>query len=190
MGLTVSDSGGGDLTLPEPGPQAAVCAFVEDIGYDHNKFSGKWQRKLVICFELAQKMEDGRPFMLSSRYTQSLNEKANLRKDLAKWRGRDFTREELAAFDMDNIIGKGAMVNVVHKTSKGTGREYATIDGLMPLPAGMEAPKVENTEPPEWIAEQCARGNEAYAASLGAQTDEDEKDRNYSGQMSGDTVPF
>lgn len=189
MGLIVNDDGGGDLTLPDDGPQAAVCAFVEDLGYDHNMFSGKWQRKLVICFELAQKMEDGRPFMLSTRYTQSLNEKANLRKDLAKWRGRDFTPEELAAFDMDNVIGKGAMVNVVHKTSK-KGKTFANIDGLMPLPKGMEAPEIHNTEPPEWIARQRDEGNAAYEASLGQQASEDEKDRDYSGQVSGDTVPF
>jgi hypothetical protein len=41
-----------------------------------------------------------------------LFEAATLRKDLESWRGKSFTEEELAGFDMDNLIGCTAKIEI------------------------------------------------------------------------------
>jgi hypothetical protein len=57
-------------------------------------------------------MEDGRPFGAFKTYTASLFEAATLRKDLESWRGKSFTEEELAGFDISNLIGCTAKIEV------------------------------------------------------------------------------
>jgi hypothetical protein len=69
--------------------------------------------------------------------TMSLNEKANLRKTLHAWRGRDFTPEELKAFNMGKLVGAPALLNVVHEEGK-NGKTYAGIFSITPLPAAMK----------------------------------------------------
>ena len=75
MPLQAPKSGGGgrpgeQRPLPREGAHNAVCAFITDIGEEH--FRGKWQHKLVMCFELEQQLEDRGPFMLSETVTFSM----------------------------------------------------------------------------------------------------------------------
>ena len=46
-----------------------------------------------------------KPRAISETYTNSLGEKANLRKMLENWRGRAFTQEEMDGFDLRNVLG-------------------------------------------------------------------------------------
>ena len=76
----------------------------------------KQQHKIRIAWELFGEDEEGNqltvdvdgrqmPMTISKSYTVSLHEKSSLRKDLAAWRGRDFTDEEAKAFDVSRLIG-------------------------------------------------------------------------------------
>jgi hypothetical protein len=76
---------------------------------------------------------------ISKSYTVSLHEKAGLRKDLAAWRGRDFTDEEAEAFDVSKLIGAYCMVNVT--TSENNGKTYSNVAGLTPLPGALKNSK-------------------------------------------------
>jgi hypothetical protein len=63
----------------------------------------------------------------------SLHEKSNLFKTLTSWNGT----MPFSGFDTEVQVGKGATLNIIHKTSQ-KGREYADISAIMPVMAGME----------------------------------------------------
>ena len=65
-----------------------------------------------------------------------------MRRDLEAWRGRAFTEDELAGFDLKNILGKPCMIQVVHK--KNGERTYANIKAIMKLHASVPAPEIAN----------------------------------------------
>ena len=152
--MIIRDNGGKDYELIDAGLHAGICTRVVPLGV-HDTDYGK-KEKLVIIFELAEKMSDGRPFMLSKIYTASTNEKANLRKDLNTWRGVAMTDAEAAAFDTDVIVGKPAYINVVH--SQRDGKTYANIGGILRLPKGIEPPVSTEQPTPEWITKMAAKG--------------------------------
>ncbi|WP_349814402.1 phage replication initiation protein, NGO0469 family, partial [Neisseria gonorrhoeae] len=72
----------------------------------------KRQHKILVQWEIDPEgdpemlMPDGRPYLISRRYTASLHSKSQLATDLKSWRGRDFTPEERDNFDLRNILGK------------------------------------------------------------------------------------
>lgn len=136
---------GGSFEQPEPGTYAAVCYKILDIGTQEGEYLGQKtvKRQVIIGWELSEKMttgdNDGKPFVVSKFYTQSLNEKSTLRHDLAGWRGRDFTPEELAGFDAKNILGKGCMLSLT-LSDKGK----IKVASVAKLPKGMTAPEQVN----------------------------------------------
>src|ERR1700761_9067656 len=107
MAIIASKNGGGDFELPPADQYAAVCYRVIDYGTQQTEWQGavKHKRLILISWELDCKMSDDRPFTVSKRYTLSLHEKADLRKDLESWRGRPFTIEEEEGFDVSKLIG-------------------------------------------------------------------------------------
>lgn len=146
--------------LPPSGLLQAVCVFVEDVGLQKTEYKGevKIQHKVIVIWEIDDKeatMEDGRRFMISKRYTLSLSDKANLRKDLETWRGKKFTEDELQGFDVEKLIGANCLLNVMHEES--AGKTYANIKGVMPLKSGMAKIQPVNTEVPKWVNEVRAK---------------------------------
>lgn len=146
---------------PTPlGTVPAVCVFVEDVGLQANTMFGGAQRKVIVCWELAERMSEGdnagKPFMISRIYTASLNEKANLRHDLESWRGRVFTPEELAGFDVEKLKGVNALLTIVENV-KANGDKFAKVTAVSPPIKGSSLLVVENTEPPKWIGEMRAK---------------------------------
>lgn len=81
------------------------------------------------------------PLSISKEYTLSMNEKANLCKDIVSWEGSNFqTDEEAESYDITDLIGRDCMINVAHKVSKSSGNTYAYIASIAPMPKGMECP--------------------------------------------------
>src|SRR5262245_29276810 len=124
--------------VPHPeGVYNAVCCDVEDLGMLPTRFlnkdgSVKAQPKVRIVWQTLKKMEDGRPFTLGQRYTNSLHEKAVLYKDLKAW-GVPMDEE----LDLESLIGRPCFVNIVHSAPDEEGRVYANVASIMPLPEGM-----------------------------------------------------
>lgn len=145
MGLTLSNSGGDFQSAPE-GTHPAVIYRVIDLGTQQVAWQGetKWQHKVLLAFELHgdERMADGRPFVISKRYTASFSDKAKIRQHLEAIRGRAFTPEELAGFHLRNVLGAPCLLQVVHET-KGEST-YANIGALMRLPKSMPKPTAEN----------------------------------------------
>ena len=143
MGASSKATGdGGNFENPEAGATAARCYGVVEIGTHDEEFKGekKTQKKLIIFWELDQTMQDGRPFVANAWYTNSLHEKAKLRKELKSWRGKDFTDAELQKFELGKLLNQPCMLNLTQKEEGG--KVY--VGGVMPLPKGMTAPPLEN----------------------------------------------
>lgn len=144
--MYLKDSGGGDFEQPPVGTHIARCVKVIDIGTQKGEFQGKatFKRQVIIGWELPDELMTegnyaGQPFVVSRFYTASLSEKANLRKDLANWRGRDFTEQELAGFHAKKILSTGCMLSLT-LNDKGKVR----VTGVMALPKGTKMPPQVN----------------------------------------------
>lgn len=146
--LIVSAKGGKEFSIHPAGVFAARCTRIIDLGTHDGEWEGKAKktRKITFCFESAELMGDdegeyaGKPFLITTRYTASLSDRATMRKDLESWRGRAFTPAELDSFDLKNVLGKACFVNMIHSDPI-AGKTYSNIKAIMPLPGGMSAPK-------------------------------------------------
>jgi hypothetical protein len=161
------------LPLPEPGTTQAVCCGVWDLGLQKSMFknqdgSDKYQHKIIIAWEIDEKINEpsseynGKPYMLNKKYTLSLGEKANLRKDLESWRGKPFTAEEIAnGFDVEKLYGINCFLGVTHEADKNdASKVYANVSAILPLPRN--TPKIEpvrgkDEAPPKWVQEKQAQ---------------------------------
>ena len=117
MSLTVS-SGESDYEVVPAGQHLAVCYRLVDAGTREEQYKDNPPKKrhvLFVYWELPEvKMGDGKPFTISKKYTLTLNENGTLFKDLKTWRGKSFTAEELKGFDLLNILGVSAQLEVEH----------------------------------------------------------------------------
>jgi hypothetical protein len=154
MGRYAQETGGGDFKQAPQGTHFARCIKLVDIGTQHGEYQGEptVRNQVIVQWELPNEtMEiDGqsKPLIVSKFYTNSLSEKANLRKDLESWRARAFTTEELMKFDLQKILGAPAMLTIVHN-EKGK----AQVKGVAALPKGTTIPEAFNKPDSFWIDE-------------------------------------
>ena len=132
MSLTISGEGGGEaLPKLQQGIYLGTCFRIVDMGTTERDYQGTKSKKtrVHITFEVAEALDpnnnetlmpDGRPFVVSKTYTASLYEMAALRKDLQSWRGKSFTEEELKGFDITNLLGCTARIEVGHTAQTDT----------------------------------------------------------------------
>jgi hypothetical protein len=133
------------------GVHLARCYSICDVGTVFDERYGKDKHEIIITWELPDergdfKDKDGvvrnQPRAISKTYTASLGEKANLRKDLVSWRGRDFTADELKGFSLKNILGKSCQLNIIHAV-KGD-KVWANVNAVLPIGKGMKHDEPEN----------------------------------------------
>ncbi len=111
----------------------AVCVDVTPLRRQQSQFGERDVFKLV--FEVDLDREDGSRFCVwTHNFTPSVNEKANFRKFLRSWFGRDLMESELAEFDTETLIGKPAQLVVVHEHKDG--QVYANIAACTPDKSG------------------------------------------------------
>lgn len=135
------------------GNYVARCYQMIHIGTVPENYMGETKEldKVRIGWELPTELkvfsEDRgeQPLVIGKEYTLSLNEKANLRKMLASWRGKDFTEDEARQFDITVLIGKPCMLNIIHKPSvKDPSTIYEEIGSISPIPKGYPCPDAIN----------------------------------------------
>jgi hypothetical protein len=148
MGL-IAVAGKSSKFKPVPdGVHLARCYSIVDLGHQKSDYKGKITnlKKLLIQFEVHGEddegnplhTEKGEPMSISKTFTNSINEKANLRRDLESWRGKHFTQEELLGFTVKSVLGVWAMISVI-KTAGENGKEYTVINSITPVPKQMRA---------------------------------------------------
>lgn len=191
MALMVTDTGGGDFKLVPQGTHIAVCFLVADIGMQETSYGPK--HKVIIGWELPQETIeiDGeeKPMIIYQNYTASLSEKANLRQDLESWRGRAFTPQELAGFDLFNVLGVPCMVTVVHNESGQ--KTYANVSAVTAMPKGMDRPKA--TRAVKYSAEDVDQWDDLpnwIQKKISAQTEPQQKQAMTAPQDFDDDIPF
>ena len=198
MALTLSESAKQERKLPEAGATVGVLYSLVDLGHQKTNWDNeeKWTPKVRLTFELPDQTDEfevvendkttkvEKPMVVSIEQTRSLGEKASLRKLLEQWRGQTFTSKELQAFSLKNLLGKPAMLTLIHKTSQ-QGRQYCAIAGASKLPKGMKAPaattnahlyyEIEQGEGgqfndmPEWLQDKI-RASKEFATAAGKST--------------------
>ncbi|MHB8744633.1 MAG: phage replication initiation protein, NGO0469 family [Sulfuricaulis sp.] len=142
MALTVKKPADSEYQLTPQGTHLGVCYLVVDMGLQDTPFGAK--HKIRLGWELPNElMADGRPFVCSKEYTASLHPDSNLAQDLVAWRGKSFTDEELAGFDVFKVLGAPCMLTVIHATSK-AGKTYANVKSVTSLPKGTAEPVAVN----------------------------------------------
>ena len=152
MGFLAADNGGGNFKRVPPGAYIGRCYSLVDLGtqFTDGAYGPKSQHKIRIGWELFGEDEQGEPLTIdvdgkempltiTKSYTVSLHEKSGLRRDLAAWRGKDFTDEEAKGFDVSKLIGAYCMVNATQ--SETNGKTYTNVAGLTPLPGALKNAK-------------------------------------------------
>ena len=165
--------GGGDFEIAPEGVFLARCYKMVDVGTqtETSQFGTKENRKIYLYWELladadggeAPKTEQGQPFSIFNQYKLSMHPKANLRKHLDSWRGKKFTDEEAAEFDITKLLDKFCLLQITHSTSKDGQKTYANVDNIMHTKKTVEGVNevssfsIENpdmdvfNELPEWL---------------------------------------
>lgn len=207
MTMTFPTGGNTEFKRVPSGSHVAVCNLIADCGLQPGSaLYPAPKHKLYIRFETpGERVEYERngesvegPLTIGSFYTASMNEKAILRQHLEGWRGRAFTEQEAANFDVSAILGKACMLFVVE--SEHNGKTYAHIKGIGALPKGIPVPEAENplllygpeSKPdelaklPQWLQDKIANQlREEPKAPTREQVDAAQAD-----QFEDDDIPF
>lgn len=135
-------------TPVEAGTYSARCYRFIDLGTQKITAPDgvKLQHKVSLSWELpTELMEDGRPYTISKRYTWSMHEKANLRKDLEAWRNKKFAPEELGegGFNIKKVLGTDCTLTIVHKDGN-EGNTFANVQAVSAVMKGMQVPELTN----------------------------------------------
>lgn len=152
--ITASAKPESNIPLIEAGSYGARCFFMAHIGTIQDEYQGKpiTANKVRIAWQIPdERLEierDGKkenlPRVIGKEYTLSLSDKSTLKKDLEAWRGKQFTKEELEAFDITNILGVECMLSVIVKESKSNaGKSYNVVSSVSKPPKGMKVGPVE-----------------------------------------------
>tara|TARA_R100000951_G_scaffold27140_1_gene23049 strand:- start:1115 stop:1756 length:642 start_codon:yes stop_codon:yes gene_type:complete len=125
---------GWSLEPCRPGQYLAVCLDVKDsFGIQRPKYDDPSQIETLDVCRFIFGTQDGQ-MVQTGEMKISAHEKSKLTGVLTSWLGS----APGAGFDTESLRGKGAMINIVEKTSQ-KGRTYSDITSVTPVMAGMEA---------------------------------------------------
>lgn len=154
--MKLPDPKSGGFTPTPAGQHLAVCTRFIDLGTQttQSQWGTKRQRKVMLAWEIpAERVKwekDGQqyegPAIHYERFTFSTHEKAEFRQKLEMWRGKPFVESDFGdgpeAFDVQNLLGVGALLQIAHKNEGG--KTYANLQAIMLPPGGKAAwPKPE-----------------------------------------------
>ena len=137
--LTQSSNGEGPITgwslePCRPGQYLAICLEVKDsFGIQRPKYEDPSVIETLDVCRFLFGTQDGQ-MVQTGEMKISAHEKSKLTGVLTSWLGS----APGAGFDTESLRGKGAMINIVEKTSM-KGRTYSDITSVTPVMAGMEA---------------------------------------------------
>lgn len=152
--MIIASNSGTKRELIPAGNYVARCYQMIEMGTITENIMGKsvTVSKIRIGWELPTELkvfseEKGeQPLVISKDYNLSMNEKSNLRKMLASWRGKDFSEDEAKAFDVTKLLGVPCMLNIIHKASKADATKiYEDIGSISPVPKGLTVPAPMNS---------------------------------------------
>jgi len=142
-----------EFKIAPAGLHMARLYSIIDLGHQATEWAGetKIMHKVVLTWELhgdddagePLKTDDGKPLIVSKRYTVSLGDQARLRQDLEAWGNKKMTAEDRKNFDMSSLLGRFCMVNITHSEDG----KYANISGISPVPSALRNAQPEGINP-------------------------------------------
>lgn len=144
MGIVARDTGADYEPIPI-GLHRSICINVFDVGFQPGYQGNPPTHKCVVLWEIEPKSSTtGKHFTITKIYTLSIMEKATLGIDLTSWRGKAFTDEERAGFDLDNIKTKACQLNVVPHGDR------VKISSVLPAQRVLDPETNKNVITPHW----------------------------------------
>ena len=139
----IPTSNDSEFETPPPGWVPARIIDVIDLGPMRTFYNGqeKIKDKFQLVFATKHIGQNGLPLFVWQKYTLSLHVNSMFRQHLKNWKGRDITDEERAAFNIENLYGKGCLINIIHNTGN-EGSIYANVGAISQLRPGEEAPPI------------------------------------------------
>lgn len=131
MGLNVSTESN-EYEKVTSGNHTAICVGVVDLGIQPKWEGGEGRDRAMVClvFEIGDELQsDGSPFTYSLMFTQSLHEKAKLRKTLEQWRNKPFSADEMEVFNLASLIGAPCELSMGPKIGS-DGKERIVINNI------------------------------------------------------------
>jgi len=171
MGSIAKQKLSAEFTPLDEGTHLAICNAVIDIGLQSTPFGVQehvWLRfevpaERISFIKNGEEIDAGQ--IIWSRYNKTLTKKANLRKDLEAWFGREFTSDELDGFDLFNLSGMPCLLTVVHNHKDD--RTFANVTAIAKILKGQVVPPMEQDaiqfspddtdsydDVPEWLREK------------------------------------
>lgn len=138
--------------LPAPeGTHLAVCTAVEAKTVP-SRFSDTGESDVYrVTWELLnERMADGQRFAVTRLYNPTWgtpNKPSNMRVLIDGWFGRRHSKSELNALDANDLIGRRALLQVVHEEKDE--RTFARVNAVLPAPALHAALDVDDEEEEE-----------------------------------------
>ena len=129
-----------DFTPAPTGLQQSVCCDIVNNGWQLVTYKNQqsYKLKVTLAWQIAKiEPKSGKPFLVTSRYTNSLFRQAWLRQHLDSWRGKKFTEEELKGFDLEKLLGVNCQLLIVHNESD-DGNIWANVQTIVPWEGGDE----------------------------------------------------
>ena len=147
MALTFSStpSNSKPFEIAPEGPTVARCYRVIDLGTQVTTWQGETKQtpQLALFFELPNELTtEGKPKIITSIYTCSLGEKSKLRPVVSALVGKNLP-DWFEEFDLKEILGRVAIVDVIHKPRK-DGGVSAYISSVGKLLKGTAVPEPHN----------------------------------------------
>jgi hypothetical protein len=161
-------------------------------------FPAREVEKVALIFASGERNDDGSLRIITAEVTNSMGEKANLRKLLESWRGKSYSDEQAkAGVPLHKLHGQPGLITVEHITTR-RNRTFAKIVSLTPLPKAMSAPDhgvLDEYERPEFLEKKKEEYAQAVAKfraeARGLKDNGDEPpDPEYSGDDPDDDLPF
>lgn len=136
--------------LVPAGNHVARLYQIIHIGTNTFEYMGEQKKsdKVRLSFELCNEKkvfkegDEAKPFSIAREFGLTMGKKSNLRPFVEGFIGTQLDEEEAYAFDLDELLGRACLLNVVH--AEVGDKVYANIRGASPLPKGMDAPELFN----------------------------------------------
>jgi hypothetical protein len=129
--MKLSEKKSGNFNPHEEGTFQGVCVDVTPLVKQQSQFGEREIFRIVFETNATEREDGSRQCVWSRGFTPSLNEKANFRKFLRQWLGRDLTPAELADYDTESLIGHPAQLVITHDQGS-DGNIYSNIVACTP----------------------------------------------------------
>lgn len=123
--------------------------------------------QVVLAFELPNEQIERGGQSVPMSTSQFLNAKlgtqqkpSNTRKFIEAWRGKAFTAQEVAGFDLSKVVGAPCLLNIIHEDRGG--KTVSKIASISPLPKGMSMNGQINPS----VVYEIEQGRDSVFASL------------------------